>query len=178
MDTTAMFSKERKGYSCTEVDRFLLEQNARHNEEISEKDAEIKRMFSENEDLRERLAKAEEAIKKAEANLEEFKKHSTEESERINARIGEKLSAADDASRELIRKTELECEEMKRKCRIQIADEVSAAHKKAEEYCERAKRVADIYVEKQQLVTAGIEQARRHLESAVNSVDEILNVKI
>ena len=44
-----------------------------------------------------------------------------------------------------------------------------------EEYCDRARRVADIYVEKQQLVTAGLEQARRHLDDAVRSVDSILD---
>ena len=55
MSDTAVFTKERKGYSCAEDDKFLLEQNARHNEVLAEKDAEIKRMFSENEDLKSRL---------------------------------------------------------------------------------------------------------------------------
>lgn len=178
MDNNGMFSKERKGYSCSEVDKFLIEQSARHAEELSEKDAEIKRMFSENEDLKERLLSAEDAVSKANANIDELKKHALSESDRINARIGEKLNAAEEASREMLRKAEAECEEMKRKCRMQIADELSSAHKKAEKYCERAKRIADIYEEKQQLVTAGIEQSRRHLESAVNCIDEILNEKI
>ena len=59
MSDTAVFTKERKGYSCAEVDKFLLEQNARHNEVLAEKDAEIKRMFSENEDLKSRLEASE-----------------------------------------------------------------------------------------------------------------------
>ena len=37
MSDTAVFTKERKGYSCAEVDKFLLEQNARHNEVLAEK---------------------------------------------------------------------------------------------------------------------------------------------
>ena len=175
MSDTAVFTKERKGYSCAEVDKFLLEQNARHNEVLAEKDAEIKRMFSENEDLKSRLEASEKRTNSLLAEFDEFKKHSTDDAERMNARLGENLSAAEEASSDMLKKAEAECEELKRKCRIQIAEDVAAAHRKAEEYCERARRVADIYVEKQQLVTAGLEQARRHLDDAVRSVDSILD---
>ena len=148
MSDTAVFTKERKGYSCAEVDKFLLEQNARHNEVLAEKDAEIKRMFSENEDLKSRLEASEKRTNSLLAEFDEFKKHSTDDAERMNARLGEKLSAAEEASRDMLKKAEAECEELKRKCRIQIAEDVAAAHRKAEEYCDRARRVADIYVEK------------------------------
>lgn len=157
MSDTAVFTKERKGYSCAEVDKFLLEQNARHNEVLAEKDAEIKRMFSENEDLKSRLEASEKRTNSLLAEFDEFKKHSTDDAERMNARLGEKLSAAEEASRDMLKKAEAECEELKRKCRIQIAEDVAAAHRKAEEYCDRARRVADIYVEKQQLKTGSHE---------------------
>ena len=132
MSDTAVFTKERKGYSCAEVDKFLLEQNARHNEVLAEKDAEIKRMFSENEDLKSRLEASEKRTNSLLAEFDEFKKHSADDAERMNARLGEKLSAAEEASRDMLKKAEAECEELKRKCRIQIAEDVAAAHRKAE----------------------------------------------
>lgn len=174
MSDTAVFKKERRGYSCDEVDRFLLEQSSRHSEELAEKDAEIKRMFSENDDLKARLEASEKRTGSLLSELSELRKHSADDAERMNARLGEKLSAAEEASRDMLKKAEAECEEMKRKCRLQIADDVASARRKAEEYCDRARRVADIYVEKQQLVTAGLEQARRHLDDAVRSADSIL----
>ena len=127
MSDTAVFTKERKGYSCAEVDKFLLEQNARHNEVLAEKDAEIKRMFSENEDLKSRLEASEKRTNNLLAEFDEFKKHSTDDAERMNARLGEKLSAAEEASRDMLKKAEAECEELKRKCRIQIAEDIAAA---------------------------------------------------
>ncbi len=176
-ENNAMFKKERKGYSCKEVDDFLLEQNARHEAEISERDAEIKRLFSENEDLKSRLSSMKIDVDKISADLSEFKKSSIGETDRINARIGAKLNAAEEAANEMLRKAEAECEDMKRKCRLQVASEVAEAHKKAEEYCARAKHATDIYLEKQQLIASGLEQARRHLDDAVQCIDEILSEK-
>lgn len=177
MDNNSIFNKERKGYSCKEVDDFLLAQNTRHEAELSERDAEIKRLFSENEDLKSRLSSMKKDVDKISSDLSELKKSGIAETDRVNARIGAKLSAAEEASNEMLKKAEAECEEMKRNCCLQIEAELAETRKKAEEYCARAKRATDIYLEKQQLIASGLEQARRHLDDAVQSIDEILSEK-
>ncbi len=174
MGDTLAFTKERKGYSCKEVDKFLLEENARHQEEIASRDAEIKRLYSEKEELKERLLQAKSDAEKAASELEEFKKHANDEADRLNMQMGEKLSAATEASNKMLESTRAECEEMKRECKEKIAFDIAEAHKKAEEYCEQVRRITEIYAQKQQIITAGLEQSRRHLDDAIKSVDDIM----
>lgn len=188
MNSSGIFKIERKGYCCEQVDEFLRSRNEEHEEALAEKDAEIKRMFSENEELKERLAAAvssaasavrdaaaaREAAEAAKAEANNARLSGENDRDAVNARIGEKLSAAEDAAKALLDKTKAECDAMKEECRGEIVREIANAHDRAEKACENARRIADVYEEKQQLVASGIEQSRRHLDDAVRAVDEIL----
>ncbi|MEG1742615.1 MAG: hypothetical protein RR246_00415, partial [Clostridia bacterium] len=110
-------------------------------------------------------------------------KNFEDERDEINARIGEKISAADEAAKSIKNKTELECRTlkekteadcqlMKEKMALQIKAEIAAVREKAEKYCENARKIAYIYEEKQQLIASGIEQARRHLDEAISKVND------
>jgi cell division septum initiation protein DivIVA len=176
------FSKERNGYSRTQVDAFIEALTTQRINENEEHDAEIKRLFSENQDLKERLSAAEEALGNSKRELDsalELKETEIKaERELINARMGEKISAAEDAAKSIIAKAEAECDKMKADCRTKLDGDMAAAHEKAEKYCETVRHIALVYEEKQQLISSGLEQARRHLDDAVRNVDDIFKGEI
>lgn len=165
------FKKEgRRGYNSEQVDAFLLELNSKHISTLSEKDAELKRAYSELEEQKKENLRLFDEIK---AKEDAFAREKDEQ----NARIGEKISAAEEAARAIVIKTESECTEKRRALDREIQRTVEQAKADASEYLENAKSIAAVYEQKQQLIFAGIEQARRHLNDVINAADTIIGKK-
>ncbi|MDL2287444.1 hypothetical protein LJB90_02640 [Eubacteriales bacterium OttesenSCG-928-G02] len=171
------FTTEKKGYNKSEVDSFILKINESQKFDIQQKDDAIKTLSTELENSKAKLAESQEQVNLLKQEIEKIKQQSEAKENDLNLRMGEKISAAEEAAKKLLEQAETSCKEMKQKAEQEIYEHTAKAKEKIDKYSEKACKIADIYEEKQHLVTAGIEQARRHLSEASENIFSILNGK-
>lgn len=169
---------ELKSYKRKDVDEFLLQLNAEHLRVLAEKDDEIKRLYSECEYYRQESTQKDSDIHiqktEYEAKLEEKQK----EADSVNARIGEKLSAAENAASVIVTEAKKEKEKIMNLAKAEADGYVVQAKAKAEEYREKAKQLSSVYRDHQQKALQSLDIMNKHLDTAVEEMEKLLSGSI
>jgi dsDNA-specific endonuclease/ATPase MutS2 len=164
---------ELKSYKRKDVDDFLLKLNAEHIRALMEKDDEIKRLYSECEYYRQESAGKDEIINKMKAEYEAKLEASRREAESVNARLGEKISAAEKAASVIISDARTEKEKIVHLAKAEADSYIAQTKAKADEYCEKAKQLASVYRDHQQKALQSLDIMNKHLDGAVEEVNKL-----
>ena len=163
-----------KSYKKKDIDAFLLELNAEHLRAVTQKDDEIKRLFSECEHYREecaslnaRMASAEESHK---AELE-AKQH---ELDMINARLGEKISAAEKAAAAIMEEAQAEKDRSHAKAAAEAELYVADAKRRAGELLAKVEEQTRACIEGQRRAEQTIAIMNKQLDDTVSLLDGII----
>ena len=153
-----------KSYKKKDVDAFLLELNAEHLRARTEKDDEIKRLRSECDHYREECASRDARIEEMESSHRAELESKQRELDAINARIGEKISAAEKAASDIV-------EQAKR--------EKSRAHSNAvsdaESYVADVKKRADAMLADVEKVSRACINGQRRAEQIIRMLNKQLD---
>ena len=153
-----------KSYKKKDIDAFLLELNAEHLRAITEKDDEIKRVFSEREHYREQCELLSEKLERAQESHNAELESKQRELDAINARLGEKISAAEKAASGILEDAERE---------KALAHEKAVAESAA--YVADVKRRADALLEKAQAQTRACLEGQRRAEQTIAMLNKQLD---
>ncbi len=162
-------------YKRKDVDEFLISLNASHNRAVAEKDGEIKRLFSECEYYKQESIQKDDEIQRLKAEYEEKLSAVQKEVDTTNARLGEKLSAAEKASSLIIAEAKVEKEKLLNLAKEEADAYVARIKVQSDEYCEKAKRLSDIFRDHQQKALQSLDIMNKHLDSAVEDVAKLFS---
>jgi cell division septum initiation protein DivIVA len=163
-----------KSYKRKEVDEFLLRLNEAHINALAEKDDEIKRLYSELEFYKTECQKKEAEVASVKAEYEELLETKQKETDAINARLGEKFSAAESAASAILDEAKAEKAKIISIAKSDAENYVAKAIVKAEEYTEKAKQLSLIYRDYFQKANQSLELMNKHLDTAVEEMSRFL----
>ena len=153
-----------KSYKKKDVDAFLLELNAEHLRAKTQKDDEIKRLFSECEHFRAECDSRDARIASLEEDYRTAMESKQREIDSLNARMGEKISAAEEAAAALIAEAE------KEKARIR-----ASAVADAESYVANAKKQADLMLARIEKLSRVCAAGQRRAEQTLTLLNKQLD---
>lgn len=163
-----------KSYKKKDVDAFLLELNAEHLRMRTEKDDEIKRLHSECEHYREGCETRDAHI----AELESAHRAALEEKQReldaINARIGEKISAAEKAASGIVEQAKRERADTRDKAVSDAESYVADVKKRADAMLAEVEKVSRACINGQRRAEQIIKMLNKQLDDLASGIDGIV----
>lgn len=164
-----------KSYKRKDVDEFLIRLNEAQLKALSEKDDEIKRLFSECEFYKKECEKKDGEITSIKAEYEDMLEKKQKETDMVNARLGEKLSAAENAATAIIAEAKTERERLLFIAKAEAESYAVKAKAKAEEYCEQAKQLSLVYREHFSKANQSLEVMNKHLDTALEEMAKLIS---
>jgi len=163
-----------KSYKKKEVDAFLLELNAEHLRVRTQKDDEIKRLFSECEHYRAECDSKDARIASLEEDLRAAAESKKREIDALNARIGEKISAAEEAAKAIMEDAEKEKARAHVLAVAEAEDYVANAKKQADLLLARVEKLSRICAASQRRTEQTLTLLNKQLDSAAAEFDAIV----
>lgn len=162
-----------KSYKKKDVDAFLLELNAEHLRALTQKDDEIKRLFSQSEHYREESETKDALLAEAEEKHKAELENKQRELDTLNARIGEKISAAEKAASDILEQANKEKEEIRAKAQSDAESYVEGVKKQAEAVLAKVEKQSRTCIEGQRRAEQTIALLNRQLDDTVSLLNEL-----
>lgn len=163
-----------KSYKKKDVDAFLLELNAEHLRVRTEKDDEIKRLHSECEHFREECAARDARIAEMGSSHRAELETKQRELDAINARIGEKISAAEKAASDIVAQANGESAAIHEKAVSDAGSYVADAKKRADDMLAEVEKVSRACIEGQRHAEQIIRMLNKQLDDLAAGINDIV----
>jgi len=203
VDNKIYFTKVFKGYSPDEVESFIIKLNSefqqkqqdfeaqtkRFNNEI----AELKQRFEETIASNEKLSAENKQLKQDYAKIIEEKRSaaptvSTPEKKndagddgrdykRLCEQMGEKLLVAEMRADEIIKQAQRKADDVLDHSSEKAAQEIQRVIEEAKKRAEGIYKSIESYEKKQVFISAGLDQARKHISDAISEVESLISAR-